>query len=78
MLAPGRIGDRPGAWLCYGLSYRDVEELLAERGIEVDELLPEAMHDADQYSNNRIENDSGRLAPRPTKFGSQLSSQTCL
>jgi IS6 family transposase len=23
-------------YLCYGLSYRDVEELLAERGIEVD------------------------------------------
>lgn len=23
-------------YLCYGLPYRDVEELLAERGIEVD------------------------------------------
>jgi transposase-like protein len=25
-------------YLCYGLSYRDVEELLAERGIEVDHV----------------------------------------
>jgi len=25
-------------YLCYGLSYRDVEELLAERGVEVDHV----------------------------------------
>jgi transposase-like protein len=27
-------------YLRYGLSYRDVEELLAERGIEVDRVKP--------------------------------------
>ena len=27
-------------YLRYGLSYRDVEELLAERGITVDQLMP--------------------------------------
>ena len=27
----------------------------------VDELLPNAVHDTEQYSNNRIENDHGRL-----------------
>ena len=27
-------------YLRYGLSYRDVEELLAERGITVDHLMP--------------------------------------
>jgi len=84
-------------YLRYGLSYRDVEELLAERGIEVDhvtiyrwvqrltpmlsdaaqpcrhsvrdrwfvdELFPDAVHDTGQYSNNRIENDHGRLKAR--------------
>jgi hypothetical protein len=36
---PGR-GDRGGGPLvpAYGLSYRDVEELLAQRGIEVDHV----------------------------------------
>lgn len=27
-------------YLCFGLSYRDVEELLAQRGIEVDHPTP--------------------------------------
>jgi len=30
----------------------------------VDELIPEALHDTEQYSNNRIENDHGRLKAR--------------
>jgi IS6 family transposase len=30
----------------------------------VDELMPDAMHDTAQYSNNRIENDHGRLKAR--------------
>ena len=30
----------------------------------VDELIPEAVHDTEQYSNNRIENDHGRLKAR--------------
>ncbi|MCP4083441.1 MAG: IS6 family transposase [Actinomycetia bacterium] len=100
-------------YLRYGLSYRDVEELLAERGIDVDpvtiyrwvqrftpllidaaqklfetalvahgrpaevttdlaapllrvidELIPEAIHDTEHYSNDRVENDHGRLKAR--------------
>jgi len=30
----------------------------------VDELFPETVHDTEQYSNNRIENDHGRLKAR--------------
>jgi IS6 family transposase len=30
----------------------------------VDELMPDALHDTAQYSNNRIENDHGRLKAR--------------
>jgi len=30
----------------------------------VDELFPDAVHDTEQYSNNRIENDHGRLKAR--------------
>ncbi len=80
-------------YLRYGLSYRDVEELLAGRGIEVDhvtiyrwvqrstlefittdrapayprvidELTPAARHVLEQYSNNRVEADHGRLKAR--------------
>ena len=61
-------------YLRYGLSYRDVEELLGERGIEVDHvtvdraaiegLLPAAFHNTAQYANNRVECDHGRLKAR--------------
>jgi IS6 family transposase len=100
-------------YLRYGLSYRDVEELLVERGIEVDhvtihrwvqrftpllidaartffttalaahgepdevitdlaqaletvieDLIPDAFHNTDQYANNRVECDHGRLKAR--------------
>ena len=87
-------------YLRYGLSYRDVEELLAERGIEVDHvtiyrwvqrftpplvdaagpsrhvvgdrwyvdeiegLIPAAFHNTEQYANNRVECDHGRLKAR--------------
>ena len=30
----------------------------------IDELLPEVVHDTEQYSNNRVENDHGRLKAR--------------
>ena len=30
----------------------------------IDELIPVALHDTEQYSNNRIENDHGRLKAR--------------
>jgi hypothetical protein len=36
---PGRRDRRPGPLVpAHGLSYRDVEELLAERGIQVDHV----------------------------------------
>jgi len=100
----------------YGLSYRDVEELLAERGIDVyaskrrniaaattffttalnnhgrpaqittdlaalllrviDELIPEALHDTEQYSNNCIENDHGRLKARLKPMPGLRADQT--
>jgi transposase-like protein len=40
-------------YLRYGLSYRDV-----------DELLPDVVHDPTQYANNKIECDHGRLKAR--------------
>ncbi|MEU7907439.1 DDE-type integrase/transposase/recombinase [Actinoplanes sp. NPDC049118] len=48
-------------YLRYGLSYRDVEELLAEHGVQVDHV--------EQYANNRIEADHGQLKRRlrPTR-----------
>src|SRR6266498_3298548 len=63
-------------YLRFGLSYRDVEELLAERGVEVttdryrlyprvlDEVLPAAFHDTEVYANNPLETDHGRLKAR--------------
>jgi transposase-like protein len=61
-------------YLRFGLSYRDVEELLAERGIEVDHVTIHrwglrftsllAGHRTDQYANNAIECDHGRLKAR--------------
>jgi IS6 family transposase len=43
----------------------DVTADLAARLLRVvDELLPEALHDTGQYTNNRIENDHGRLKKR--------------
>jgi IS6 family transposase len=30
----------------------------------IDELIPDAIHDTEQYSNNRVENDHGRLKAR--------------
>jgi transposase-like protein len=66
-------------YLRFALSYRDVEELLAGRGVEVDHvaiyrwvqrftpLLAEAArpwHDTDRHANNHIEADHGRLKAR--------------
>lgn len=108
-------------YLRYGLSYRDVEELLAERGVTVDhvtvywwvqrftpefieagrpgrhlagnrwlvdetylrvagkwtyvypavdQLIPSALHTVEQYANNPIETDHGRLKTSPAATGS--------
>ena len=99
-------------YLRFGLSYRDVEELLAERGITVDhvtvyrgcsasrgrcapvpprsksrqiapvyprvldELIPSALHIVEQYANNPIEADHGRLKARLRPMrGMKLTAQ---
>jgi transposase-like protein len=53
-------------YLRYGLSYPDVEELLAERGVEVDHVTvyPSAWHHVERYANNRIEADDSQLKHR--------------
>ena len=55
---------RHAVWLYYRfyLSYRDVEDLLAERGIKVSEVMPNTIHDTSQYANNRAE-----LSHEPTR-----------
>ena len=42
----------------------------------VDELLPELVHDTEQYSNNRIENDHGRLKARLTPMRGLRTDRT--
>ncbi len=86
LLSTQRDRARGALYLRFGLSYRDVEELLAERGLEVgtttvtpnevvtdkaatypivlDELLPAVRHRTEQYANNHIEADHGRLKAR--------------
>jgi hypothetical protein len=59
--------------LRYGLSYRDVEELLAER---LGELMPSAWHHVEQYENNRIEADHGRLKHRLRPMGVLRTDQS--
>ena len=46
-----------------GPSSRDLADLLAERGVEVDHV-PAARHVLEQYTNNRVESDHGRLKAR--------------
>ena len=41
-----------------------VTDRAAPLGVVIDELLPGAFHNMDQYANNRIENDHGRLKAR--------------
>ena len=42
----------------------------------VDELIPEAFHDTEQYANNRIENDHGRLKARLRPMRGLCTDQT--
>ncbi|MCP4958318.1 MAG: IS6 family transposase [Actinomycetia bacterium] len=42
----------------------------------IDELIPEAFHDTEQYSNNRIENDHGRLKARLRPMRGLLTDRT--
>ena len=41
-----------------------VTDRAAPLGVAIDELLPGAFHNMEQYANNRIENDHGRLEAR--------------
>jgi IS6 family transposase len=52
------------ALLAHGRPVEVTTDLAAPLLRVVDELLPEAVHDTEQYSNNRIENDHGRLKAR--------------
>jgi transposase-like protein len=55
-------------YLRFGLSYGDVEELLTDHAPvysgALEELAPAAWHRTDQYANNRVEADHGRLKAR--------------
>ena len=82
---PGEVIAVAVRWyLRHGLTYRDVEELLAERGVTVDHmtvyrwvqrftpefiqaarhLVPGSRHLVEQYANNIVEADHGRLKAR--------------
>jgi len=52
------------ALLAHGRPAEVTTDLAAPLLRVVDELLPEVVHDTEQYSNNRIENDHGRLKAR--------------
>ncbi len=49
-------------------AHGDPAEVVTDRapalGVVIDELLPGAFHNTEQYANNRIENDHGRLKAR--------------
>ena len=49
-------------------AHGDPSEVVTDRaaplGVVIDELLPGAFHNTEQYANNRIENDHGRLKAR--------------
>ena len=49
-------------------AHREPTEVVTDRaaplGVVIDELLPGAFHNMEQYANNRIENDHGRLKAR--------------
>ena len=53
-----------GAIKAHGPPMEVTTDLAAPLLRVVDELLPEAVHDTEQYSNNRVENDHGRLKAR--------------
>jgi len=42
----------------------------------VDELFPDAVHDTEQYANNRIKNDHGRLKARLRPMRGLRTDQT--
>ena len=53
-----------GALGAHGRPLEVTTDLAAPLLRVVDELLPEVVHDTEQYANNRIENDHGRLKAR--------------
>ena len=49
-------------WYCrYGISYRDLEEMMGERGVAVGLLPKDTRHRQVKYLNNRLEGDHGKL-----------------
>ena len=52
------------AILAHGEPTEVVTDRAAPLGVVIDELLPGAFHNMEQYANNRIENDHGRLKAR--------------
>jgi IS6 family transposase len=52
------------ALLAHGRPVEVTTDLAAPLLRVVDELLPDVVHDTEQYANNRIENDHGRLKAR--------------
>ena len=47
----------------HGESVDVLTDRAAPVGVVIDELLPGAFHNIEQYANNRIENDHGRSGP---------------
>ena len=54
----------PHALAAHGRPAEVTTDLAAPLLRVIDELIPEAVHDTEQYSNNRIKNDHGRLKAR--------------
>lgn len=52
------------AWVCHDRPEEVTTDLAASLLLVVDELLPDVVHDTEQYANYRIENDHGRLKAR--------------
>ena len=51
-------------WSNHGRPAEITTDLAAPLLRVIDELIPDAAHDTEQYANNRIENDHGRLKAR--------------
>jgi transposase-like protein len=66
---------RPGV-RAHGQPVEVTTDLAAPLLRVIDELVPEAVHDTEQYSNNRIEHDHGRLKARLRPMRGLLTDRT--
>jgi putative transposase len=65
----------------FNLSHRDIEDLLARRGVARRALMPETIHSKDRYANNRVElsHQTTRVPERGMRrFKSMLQAQRFL